>query len=139
MSGANGSTYPNHCTNSNARKLTLSCDLILKCTNLDIDPDISSSSNENLDIFLNEDYLDFEHGSLLWSKFSPSRIWYNYSPYMLYESLIASTPTPTLGYCSILGYSIEGLKRCEASGLLDCITNGYYDFIPATVVTLLHL
>ena len=139
MPGANGSTYLNHCTSSNTRKLTLSCDLILKCANLDVDPDIGSSSNKNRDIFVNEDYLDFEHGSVSWSKFTPSRIWYNDSPYMLYESLTASTPTPTLGYYSILGYSIEGLKRCEVSGLLDFIMDGYYDFIPATIMTLLHL
>ena len=58
---------------------------------------------------------------------------------MLYESLIASTPTPTLGYCSISGYNTEGFKRCKASDLLDCIMDGYYDFIPVTVMTFLHL
>ena len=108
------------------------------CTNLDVDPDIGSNS-KNLDILINEDYSDFEHGSVSWSKFAPLRIWYNDSPYMLYESLIASTPTPTLGYYSISGYNTECFKRCEASGLLDCIMDGYYDFIPATVMTFLHL
>ena len=109
--------YPHYCASSNARKLIISCDLILKCANLDVDPDIGSSFT-NLDILVNEDYSDIGNGSVLWSKFSPSQIWYNNSPYMLYESLIASTPTPTLGYCSFPGYNIEGFKRCEASGLL---------------------
>ena len=74
-----------------------------------------------------------------WRKFALSRIWYNNSPHMLYASLIVSTPVPILGYYSISGYSVEGFKRCEASGLLDCILDGYYDFLPATIVTLLHL
>ena len=43
---------------------------------------------------------------------------------MLYDSLIASIPTPTLGYSSISGYSIEGFKRCDESGLLDRIMDG---------------
>ena len=85
------------------------------------------------------DYSDFEHGSVSWDKFTPSRIWYNDSPYMLYESLIASTPTPTLGYYSISGYNTECFKRCETSGLFDCIMDGYYKFIPVTVMTFLYL
>ena len=70
-----------------------------------------------------------------WDKSAPSRIWYNDSPYILYESLIVSTSTPTLGYCSISEPITEGFKRYEASGLLDCIIDGYYGFIPATVIT----
>ena len=90
--------------------------------------------------FVNKDYsVNFENESVSWSKFVPSRIWYNYSPYMLYESLIDSSPAPNLGYCSISGYSIEGSKRCEASGLLDCITDAYYNSILATLSTLLPL
>ena len=97
MSGAKGSIYLNHCASSNTRKLILSCDLILKCANLDVEPDTGSSTNENLDTFVNEDYSDnFENGSVSWSKFAPSRIWYNDSPYMLYKSLIDSTPNPNL-------------------------------------------
>ena len=138
MPGANGSTYLNHCASSNTRKLTLSYDLILQCANLDVDPSTDSSPNNNLDTFVNEEYSDFEHGLVLWSKFSPSRIWYKDSFHMLYESLITSTPTPTLGYCTISGYNTEGLNHCEAGGLLACIMDGYYDFIPATVMTLLH-
>ena len=61
------------------------------------------------------------------------------SPYLLYESLIASTTILNLDYCSISGYSIESFKRCEANDLLDCIMDGYYDIIPATVRTLLRL
>ena len=53
--------------------------------------------------------------------------------------LLIVLPLQFLGYCSISGYSVDGLKRCEASGLLDCITDGYYDIIPATIVTLLRL
>ena len=69
------------------------------------------------------------------NKFTPSRICYNDSPYMLYEFLIASTPISSLGYYSISGYNTEDFKRCKASGLLDCIMDGYYDFIPVIIMT----
>ena len=45
--GANGSTYLNHCASSNTCKLTASCDLVLKCSKRDIDPDTGSSSKNN--------------------------------------------------------------------------------------------
>ena len=58
---------------------------------------------------------------------------------MLYESFIESTPAPNLGYCSILEYSVDGIEYCEAGGLLDCKMDGYYDFIPTTIVTMFCL
>ena len=136
LPGANGTAHLNNYASSNARKLILSCDL--KCATLGVDPDIGPSFS-NPDIVVNEDYSDFEHGSVSWNKFVPSRIWYNDSPYMKNKSLITSTPTLTLGYCSISGYNTEGFKQCEASGLLDCIMNWYYNFIPATVITFFYL
>ena len=90
--------------------------------------------------FGNEEHsINLGNRSLSWNKFAPSRVWYKDSPYMLYTSLIDSTPTPNLGYCSILGYSVNGFKRCEASCLLDCIMDGCYDFIPTTIVTMFQL
>ena len=58
---------------------------------------------------------------------------------MLYKSHIDSTSTPNLSYCSISWYNVNGFKRYEASDLLDCIMDSYYDFIPATVVTMFPL
>ena len=65
LSGNNSSMYLNHCASSNARKLTLSCDLILKFANLEVDPNTGSSPNKNLDTFANEDYSDLKHESVL--------------------------------------------------------------------------
>ena len=160
LSGAKRGTYLNHCASSNAHKLILSCGPILKCANLDVGPDTGPSTNENLGTDLNDglsvnNTLDFvidhgintsfvneEHsvnsgnGSVSWSEFVPSIIWYNNSPYMLYESLIDSTPTANLGYYFISRYNVDDFKHYEASGLLDCIMNSYYDFISVIIVTL---
>ena len=102
LPGTKSSMYLNHCASSNKSKLPLSCDPILKCVNLDVDPDTGSSTNKKLDIFVNKDYsYNFENGSVSWFKFAPSRILYNDSPYMLYESLIDSTP---ISKCGLLIY-----------------------------------
>ena len=44
-----------------------------------------------------------------------------------------------MAYCSILGYNADDYNRCEGSGLLDCIMNVYYDFMPALIVTMFRL
>ena len=46
---------------------------------------------------------------------------------------------PNSGYCSLSGYSVDGFKHYEASCLLDCIMDGYNDFIPAAIVTIFRL
>ena len=90
--------------------------------------------------FVNEEHsVDSRNGLVSCNKFALSRIWYKDSPYMLYISLIDSTPPPNLGYCSVSGYSIDGFKRCEVSDLLDCIMDSYYDFIAATILTVFSL
>ena len=95
-----------------------------------VDPNIGLHPDIGLE------YSDFEYCSVSWDKFTTSRICYNDSPYMLYEFLIDSTPTPNLGCCSVSGYSVDCLTHCKESSLLDCIADDYYDFIPTTFVTL---